>query len=109
MGLLPPAGAGRSGRPRTGRARDDPAPDPRRWHPPLSTGRRGRERLRRTPVMPKDMPGDAAEASSHPLRRLFAAPDFVRLWAVGALANAMRWVEILVAAVFTFEATGSAF
>ena len=59
--------------------------------------------------MPKDMPGDAAEASSHPLRRLFAAPDFVRLWAVGALANAMRWVEILVAAVFTFEATGSAF
>jgi MFS family permease len=59
--------------------------------------------------MPKDMPGDAAEASPHPLRRLFAAPDFVRLWAVGALANAMRWVEILVAAVFTFEATGSAF
>ena len=51
-------------------------------------------------------PGPAG--GNHPLRRLFASPDFVRLWAVGGLANAMRWVEILVAAVFTFEVTGSA-
>lgn len=49
-----------------------------------------------------------AGAGRHPLRRLFASPAFRRLWAVGALANAMRWVEILVAAIFTFEATGSA-
>ena len=34
--------------------------------------------------------------------------DFLRLWAVGGSANAMRWVEILVGAVFTWEATHSA-
>ncbi|MBL6456895.1 MFS transporter [Belnapia sp. T6] len=45
----------------------------------------------------------------HPLRRLFASPDFLRLWAVGGIANAMRWVEILVAGIATFAATGSAF
>ncbi|MBV1798664.1 MFS transporter [Siccirubricoccus sp. G192] len=44
----------------------------------------------------------------HPLRRLFANPAFLRLWAVGGLANAMRWVDILVGAVFTFEVTRSA-
>ncbi|GGC65824.1 MFS transporter [Siccirubricoccus deserti] len=55
------------------------------------------------------MPRDADETSRHPLRRVFASPAFRRLWAVGAIANAMRWVEILVAAVFTFEVTGSAF
>ena len=47
--------------------------------------------------------------AEHPLRRLLSNPDFVRLWAVGGLANAMRWVETLVAGIFTFEATGSAF
>ncbi|WP_187829922.1 MFS transporter [Siccirubricoccus phaeus] len=55
------------------------------------------------------MPRDAAEAHRHPLLRLIGNPDVRRLWAVGALANAMRWVEILVASVFTFEVTGSAF
>lgn len=62
--------------------------------------------------MPRDstdpVAAPPAAGQGHPLRRLLASPDFVRLWAVGALANAMRWVEILVAAVFTFEATGSA-
>lgn len=53
-------------------------------------------------------PPPGPTGGDHPLRRLFASPDFVRLWAVGGLANAMRWVEILVAAVFTFEVTGSA-
>ncbi len=43
-----------------------------------------------------------------PMARLMANRNFLRLWAVGALANAMRWVEILVAAVFTWEATQSA-
>ena len=46
--------------------------------------------------------------TAHPLRRLLALPAFRRLWLVGALANGMRWVEILVAAVFTFQVTGSA-
>lgn len=36
-------------------------------------------------------------------------PAFRRLWAVGGIANAMRWVEVLVAAIWTFETTGSAF
>ncbi len=44
---------------------------------------------------------------SHPVPRLLRQPAFVRLWAVGALANAMRWVETLVAAVFTYEVTQS--
>jgi MFS family permease len=55
------------------------------------------------------MPRDAASsADGHPIARLFARPDFVRLWAVGGIGNAMRWVEVLVGAVFTFQATGSA-
>lgn len=44
-----------------------------------------------------------------PMRRLFANRDFLRLWGVGAAANTVRWVEILVGAVFTWEATRSAF
>ncbi len=44
-----------------------------------------------------------------PLRALLAAPDFVRLWVIGGLVNAMRWVEMLAAALFVFEATGSGF
>jgi len=58
--------------------------------------------------MPRDTEPAGDSAARHPLRRLVSNPDFVRLWAVGALANAMRWVEILVSAVFTFEVTGSA-
>ena len=50
----------------------------------------------------------AQDPTRHPLGRLFGQPDFVRLWAVGGLANAMRWVEILVAGVYVFELTGSA-
>ena len=41
------------------------------------------------------------------MRRLFASGDFVRLWALGGIANAMRWLELLAAGLFTFEATGS--
>jgi MFS family permease len=53
------------------------------------------------------MPRDITD-SSHPLRRLLAMPAFRRLWAVGGIANAMRWVETLVAAIWTFETTHSA-
>jgi MFS family permease len=42
------------------------------------------------------------------VRRLLAQPDFRRLWLVGGLANATRWLEVLAAALFTFQATGSA-
>lgn len=50
------------------------------------------------------MPSEAAT----PLARLFANHNFLRLWAVGGLANTARWVEILVGAVFTWEMTHSA-
>jgi len=42
-------------------------------------------------------------------RILLANPSYLRLWTAGGLANAMRFLEMLVAGVFTFEQTGSAF
>lgn len=41
------------------------------------------------------------------VRSLLSSRAFRRLWALGGLANAMRWVEMLAAALFTYEATGS--
>ena len=38
---------------------------------------------------------------------LLGSPDFRRLWGLGAIANAMRWLEMLAAALFIFDATGS--
>ncbi len=49
------------------------------------------------------------ETPDHREATLFATPDFVRLWAAGGLANALRWLEVLAAALFTLDATGSAF
>src|SRR5882757_3293484 len=42
------------------------------------------------------------------VRELLASADFLRLWLVGAFANAMRWLELLVSGLFAYEATGSA-
>src|SRR4030095_15672178 len=42
------------------------------------------------------------------VRELLGQPDFLRLWLVGAFANAMRWLELLASALFAFEVTGSA-
>lgn len=42
------------------------------------------------------------------MRRLLALPDFRRLWLVGGFANATRWLEVLAAALFTYQATDSA-
>ena len=42
------------------------------------------------------------------VRELLASPDFLRLWLVGAFANAMRWLELLVSGLFAYEVTGSA-
>ena len=36
-----------------------------------------------------------------------ASRDFLLLWAVGGIGNAMRWLEVLAAALFTLDATGS--
>ncbi len=50
------------------------------------------------------------------LRALFAASpaeapgqgrSFLRLWAIGGCVNSMRWFEVLAAALFTLDATGS--
>ena len=42
------------------------------------------------------------------MRRLLSQPDFFRLWLVGGFGNATRWLEVLAAALFTYQATGSA-
>ena len=55
--------------------------------------------------MPKT---DSREAAS-PHRQLLRTGAFLRLWAAGGFTNAMRWLEILVAGLFVFEATHSAF
>jgi MFS family permease len=41
----------------------------------------------------------------HVVRELLAMPDFLRLWLVGAFANAMRWLELLASALFAYEVT----
>ena len=41
------------------------------------------------------------------LRALLAAPSFLRLWAIGGCVNTMRWFELLSAALFTLDVTGS--
>ncbi|MCX7373130.1 MAG: MFS transporter [Alphaproteobacteria bacterium] len=40
--------------------------------------------------------------------RLWRTPDYRRIWLAGGIANAMRWVEMLAASLWTYEATGSA-
>lgn len=48
-------------------------------------------------------------AMDSPIRELLRSPDFLRLWLVGAFANAMRWLELLVSGLFAWEVTHSAF
>jgi MFS family permease len=38
---------------------------------------------------------------------LLASPTFLRLWAIGGCVNTMRWFEVLTAALFTLDVTGS--
>jgi MFS family permease len=45
-------------------------------------------------------------AAPIPAARL-ASHDFLLLWAVGGIGNAMRWLEVLAGALFTLDATGS--
>jgi MFS family permease len=40
---------------------------------------------------------------------LLATPSYARLWFAGGVGNAMRWVELLVAGIFTYDVTHSAF
>jgi MFS family permease len=48
-------------------------------------------------------------ASSSGLRALFASAAFLRLWSIGGCVNTMRWFEVLSAALFTLDVTGSGF
>src|SRR6202042_1942887 len=41
------------------------------------------------------------------LRALLGTPAFVRLWAIGGCVNTMRFFELLSAALFTLDVTGS--
>ena len=38
-----------------------------------------------------------------------ATPDIIRLWTIGAMNNVVRWIELLAAALFTLDVTGSPF
>src|SRR5467141_942764 len=40
-------------------------------------------------------------------RRFLATPSYLRLWLAGGIGNAMRWLELLVAGIFTYEVTQS--
>src|SRR5205807_4326555 len=42
-------------------------------------------------------------------RGLLATPGYARLWFAGGVGNAMRWLELLVAGIFTYDVTHSAF
>src|SRR5204862_3430399 len=57
---------------------------------------------------PMDSPEEAQTEQRPAVRELLRQPDFLRLWLVGAFANAMRWLELLASGLFVFEVTGSA-
>ena len=42
-------------------------------------------------------------------RGLLATPAYLRLWFAGGVGNAMRWLELLVAGIFTYDVTHSTF
>jgi hypothetical protein len=48
-------------------------------------------------------------AAGGALQDLLSQPTFLRLWAIGGCANTMRWFEVLSAALFTLDVTGSGF
>jgi len=56
----------------------------------------------------KNVAGNPKAPESRP-SRLPRQHDYWRLWLVGLAMSAVRWVEMLVVAVFTYQATGSAF
>jgi MFS family permease len=47
------------------------------------------------------------EATRPGIGVLLANATFLRLWSIGGCVNAMRWFEVLAAALFTLDATGS--
>ncbi len=51
----------------------------------------------------------ATAARAAPRAQLFAEPDFRRLWLVGLVVFAVRWLEMLAMAIFAYEHTHSPF
>src|ERR1700719_1743287 len=47
-------------------------------------------------------------ASANKQRGVLATARYLRLWFAGGIGNAMRWLELLVAGIFTYEVTRSA-
>src|SRR5580693_3716390 len=52
------------------------------------------------------MASELITSASKP-RGFLATPSYLRLWFAGGIGNAMRWLELLVAGIFTFEVTRS--
>jgi MFS family permease len=53
--------------------------------------------------------GDAGAAAARRRRWPFDKPDFRRLWVIGLVGFAVRWLEMLVVGVFVYQRTGSPF
>ena len=66
------------------------------------------DRTRRRWAADLDLNRNPGPPAPDPGTRL-ASHDFLLLWAVGGIGNAMRWLEVLAAALFTLDATGSEF
>ena len=58
--------------------------------------------------MPRTLfkPAELITSASKP-RGFLATPSYLRLWFAGGIGNAMRWLELLVAGIFTYEVTRS--
>src|SRR3974390_71554 len=52
------------------------------------------------------MASDLTTSADEP-RSFHATPSYLRLWFAGGIGNAMRWLELLVAGIFTYEVTRS--
>jgi len=52
------------------------------------------------------MASDRITSADEP-RSFLATPSYLRIWFAGGIGNAMRWLELLVAGIFTWEVTQS--
>ncbi|MBV9152265.1 MAG: MFS transporter [Alphaproteobacteria bacterium] len=50
---------------------------------------------------------DCCATSAIKPRKFLANPSYLRVWFAGGIGNATRWLELLVAAIFTYEVTQS--
>lgn len=61
--------------------------------------------------LPRAVPGGTPALASDPTSRwaVVRSPEFRRLWLVGFVISAVRWLEMLAVGVFVYQQTGSAF